>query len=383
MKSQINISRSALIHNITTIRKHLPKKTKIMSVVKANAYGHGLDLVARVLEDHTDAYAVYHFESALELLEYTRKPILVLGGVNGAGEARLAVHEGLECAVYQVEQLQQLKVASAALQKRAKIHFSTNTGLNREGLSFKAYRTLFATAMNQPNIFEIKGVYSHFANIEDTSDPVYARYQLNFFHEKFVDYARRYTRSNTLDFHISATSGIMVHEQHRGSEEWPHGIVRPGIGLYGLYPSKALELQYQPKGFDLQPVLSLHSRVRNLFTIAAGESVSYGLTWTATRETVCATIPTGYSDGISRKFSNLGKVLINGNFCPILGRQAMNLIVVDVSHLPKVQLGDEVVFLGRQGGKQITADYLADLFGTINYEITTALDRALPRILVD
>ena len=383
MKSQITISRSALIHNITTIRKHLPKGTKIMSVVKANAYGHGLKPVAETLDARTDSFAVYHFETAQELLNYTRRPILVLGGVNGRGEAFLAVHDGLECGVYHGDQLRLLAEASRETGKPAKIHFSTNTGLNREGLSFKAYRELFATAMHQPEVFEVKGVYSHFANIEDTSDPGYAKYQVNFFHEKFVDYARRYVRSTPLDFHLSATSGIMVYEQHRGSEEWQHGIVRPGIGLYGLYPSKALELQYQPKGFDLRPVLSLKSQVRNVFTIGAGESVSYGLTWTATRETVCATIPTGYSDGISRKFSNLGKVLINGEFCPILGRQAMNLIVVDISHLPKVQLGDEVVFLGRQGTKQITADYLADLFGTINYEITTALDRALPRILVD
>ena len=383
MKSQIRISRSALIHNIQTIRHVLPERTKIMAVVKANAYGHGLELVAKTLEPYTDAFAVYHFETAQELLDYTNKPILILGGVMGLGEAIFAVQENLECAVYQAEQFSLLQEASRTVGKPARIHFSTTTGLNREGLSFKAFRELFATAMNQPDFFVIKGVYSHFANIEDTSDPSYAKAQIEIFREKFVDYASRYVRADTIDFHLSSTAGVMVYEQHHSGHAWHHQMVRPGLDLYGLYPSKQLELEYRPKGFVLRPVLTLSSHVRNVFDIKAGESVGYGLTYTATRDTRCATIPLGYSDGIFRKFSNVGKVLINGEFCPVIGRQAMNITVFDVSHLPNVQIGDEVVFIGSQGDRRISAEYLADLFGTINYEIVTALDRSLPRILVD
>ena len=384
MKSTVKISRSALIHNITTIRRHLPKQTKIMSVVKANAYGHDLEMVTRVLEEYTDSYAVYHFETALELHRYTEKPILILGGVNSPEEAQLAVFNELECAVYQPDQFALLKKASLNTGIPANIHFSTNTGLNREGLTPSLFRELFSVAIKQPRVFRVRGVYSHFANIEDTSDPSYAEMQVERFHTQFVRFAKGFGEATAVDFHLSSTAGIMAYEQHwQKSKTFRHTLVRPGIGLYGLYPSKQLELEYAAQGFTFQPVLSLVSQVRNVFKIAAGEAVSYGCTWTATRETVCATIPVGYSDGISRKFSNLGKVLINGEFCPVLGRQAMNLCVVDVSHLPQVKIGDEVVLLGSQGARRITAEYLAELFGTINYEITTNLDRSLKRVLVD
>lgn len=372
MKSQVFISRPNLEHNIRTIRNYIHPRTKIMSVVKAGAYGHGLDQVAPILDPLTDYFAVYHFESALELQQYTDKSILVLGSA-GSHELMQAIGTNIMISVFSIPSLQEIISVAKNNQTTFTIHLSTNTGLNREGLDKEEFEEGISLILENQDCIRLQGVYSHFANIEDTSDPSYAQMQIKRF-EWFKKYSKQHLNED-VEFHISSTAGTMVYEKDLGISD----IVRPGLGLYGMYPSRYLELEYKPKGFELKPVLEWRTTIRKVGTIQAGESVSYGCTWTATRETKFATIPIGYSDGLPRKFSNIGYVLIQGQKCPILGREAMNLHVVDVSHLDSPAIGQEVVIIGRQRDQSISAESLADLFGTINYEVTTAINRSLER----
>jgi alanine racemase len=378
MRAVIEISKENLIHNIQSIKKNLHPDTQIMSVVKQNAYGHGLQVVAETIDKYTDYFAVYHFEEAIELQVFTQKPILILGGVNSYPEAVVGIQSNFHCSVYCFEQLMHIEKASRDIKQKAKIHFSVNTGLNREGFLYKEFKRAFTYAINKCEFFEIDGMYSHFANIEDTSDRSYSDIQIENF-GKFVDYTRPYKYYlENFKTYLSSTAGIMVYEKKFGHSK----IVRPGIGLYGMYPSKQLELEYKSQGFELKPVLKLKTQIRNIFVINPGDPVSYGCTWVATTETRVATIPVGYGDGLLRKVSNIGKVLIHGQYCPILGRQAMDIMVVDITHLKNQEIGDEVVIIGSQGDKNISPEYIADLCGTINYEITTQLDRSLSRRLI-
>lgn len=387
MKSYIEISKSALIDNITTIRNYIHPNTKIMSVVKANAYGHGLHQVVPVLESKTDMYAVYHIETAITLNYMTPKPILILGSICNQDECDVAVNEGFHISIYTLKQLEMVIQSSKKIGKTAYIHLNVNTGLNREGLAWyqfgmedrKPFNTVFHKAMDNREHIRIAGLYSHFANIEDTMNPAKAKEQIKRF-QQFIDYTKIFIiEPKPILTHMSATSGLMLYDKATGK----YDIVRPGLGLYGMYPSEYLKINFSQNGFKLKPVLTWKTSVRQVQTIEAGEAVSYGCTWKATQRTKIATIPIGYSDGLSRKFSNIGEVLIHGFRCPILGRQAMNLHVVDVSRISDVQEGDEVVILGKQFKEEITAEELADKFGTINYEITTAISPILKRTLVE
>jgi alanine racemase len=373
MKSIVEISKSALLNNFIQLSNYVHHSTKIMSVVKANAYGHGLMQVVTVLDQHTDEFAVYHLEEAIQVRKFTQKPILVLGGIQSKEDVEAANLFRLSISVFDTFQA---NLISKHTTSPVKIHISCNTGLNREGLSLLEFKRFIAFITDDKNI-NLVGIYSHFANIEDTDNPEMAISQQKRFDKFKLNLNRRIT-NNVVSCHLSSTAGIMVYEKNYGI----HSLVRPGIGLYGMYPSKSLELQYA-KTIQLQPALTWKTKVARVFTIQNGESVSYGCTWTANRETTCATIPVGYSDGLDRKFSSIGRVLINGQFCQVLGRVAMNLHVVDVSHLPNPQIGDEVVIIGSQKNNQITAEQIADITGTINYEVTTRIERSLPRILVD
>lgn len=180
-----------------------------------------------------------------------------------------------------------------------------------------------------------------------------------------------------LDTHISATSGLMVYEKDTGM----NSIVRVGIGGYGLWPSEPLKRNYMKKGFELKPVLAWKTQVAQVKTLAAGMTIGYGLTHTTQRETRIALVPQGYADGFPRTLSGTGMVLIGGRRCPVLGRVSMNMFVVDATAVPEVREGDEVVIIGEQGDKSISAQEVAERSVTINYEATTRISPLLPRII--
>jgi alanine racemase len=282
---------------------------------------------------------------------------------------------GCELTVYDTERLSLLETASQKSGKPARIHVKIDAHLGRQGILLSDLDPFITTLQQYPDVV-LAGVYSHFANIEDTDDISHAKKQISGLQEaadRFRSYG--YTSVQT---HISSTSGLLVHDQH-STENF---LVRIGLGLYGLYPSEALSLRYGDK-LTLKPVLRWVSHLAQTKWLPEGYTVGYGLTYTTQEPTNLAIVPQGYSDGLDRGLSNNGTVLVHGKHCPILGRVAMNMVAISVSHIPNPKAGDEVVLLGMQADHHLTAEEIAERLDTINYEVVTRISPLLPRLIVD
>jgi alanine racemase len=255
-----------------------------------------------------------------------------------------------------------------------RIHIACDAHLGREGFLEADLLKVFRAARTLPFV-AITGMYGHFANIEDTNNFTHAQKQIEAY-ARMREIARKAGYEN-LDTHLSATSGLLAYEKSAGI----NSIVRIGIGMYGLWPSEHLEFFYG-KDILLRPVLSWKSHVAQVKALPAGSTVGYGLTYMAKKDIRIALIPQGYADGYPRTLSNKGAVLIRRELAPVIGRVSMNMFVVDVSHVPNVKEGDEVVLIGAQGSKNLPVEELARASGTINYEATTRISHLLPRVIV-
>jgi alanine racemase len=371
--SFIRLSRQALSSNIERFRSVLQPRTKLCAVVKANAYGHGLAEVASALDPLVDVFMVDDIDEFRSLRRYSQKPTIVNGFVDAQHVAEICSQHGSMC-VFDVAHLEEVATKARERGIIAPIHLAVDALLGREGILPDQLTSTLQRISAQPNL-SLLSVYGHFANIEDTLDPSHARRQIELF-DSVVTHVRQLSRG--VASHISATSGILAYEQRRGSNE----LVRLGIGTYGMWPSEDLRRVYAPALGQLQPCLTWVTHVAQVKTLPAQHPVGYGLSYVTNRPTRVALIPQGYSDGYDRGLSNLGHVLLTGQRCPVIGRVAMNMFIIDVSHLPQVWRGDEVVLLGQQGSECISAEELAQRIGTINYEVTTRISPLLPRILV-
>lgn len=371
--SYIEISQKNLLHNAKLFRGLVRPDTRIVGVIKANAYGHGQNEVAQALEPAVDYFQVDDFLELRLLRRVTHLPVLVLGYVS-KNELEPAIKLNGTLAVYDLERLAMIEKIGKRRRKKVPIHVKIDAELGRQGL-VKSEWPRFIAALKRCRWVRLDALYSHFANIEDTSDFSHAQKQLDSF-KKAVE---QFQRAGFTDFatHQSASSGVLVYEQGNGSNR----IVRPGLSIYGMWPSEDLRKRFESQEMALRPVLRWVSHVAQVKKLPKGHSIGYGLTFVTPKPMKVAVIPQGYSDGYDRGFSNKAEVLINGKRCRVLGRVAMNMFVADVSHLPKVKLEDEVVLLGEQGKERITAEELADIIGTINYEITTRITPLLPRII--
>lgn len=373
--SYIELSKKNLIHNATVLRSLVGKKKKFVAVVKANAYGHGEREVVKILEPYVDYFQVDDVDELARVRKITKKPILVLGYVAKA-ELSQAMKFGCELAVYSLEQARDMNDQARKLGVRQKVHIAIDAHLGREGVMPKDAKAFFATLKDMKSLNAV-GMYAHFANIEDTTNPSHAKKQMKAF-DTCVAIAKASGFKNIMT-HISATSGLLVYE---AKGKGAYDMVRVGVGLYGMWPSEHLEYLYQKTKVRLMPVMTWKSRVALVKTLPAGHTVGYGLTYMTKKDTKIAVIPQGYSDGYSRALSSKGEVLIHGTRCRVLGRVAMNMFVVDVSHVSGVTLEDEVVLLGKQDDAEITAEEIGEKSGTINYEVTTRVSPLLGRKVV-
>lgn len=370
--SYVEINKKNLLHNIGQFRNAVSKEIKIMSVIKANAYGHGQNEVAKILEKHTDAFMVNSFGEFEALRKVSKKKTFVLGYV-GETDLPQAIKLGCILSVFSLEHLKLIEKAGAKLKKTQEVHLVVDAHLGREGVLFSELPTFF-TYMQKCKYVKLTGMYAHFANIEDTDNFTHAEKQISTY-GMAVNLAKEFGFKN-LQTHISATSGIMIYEKGLGI----NSLVRLGIGLYGFWPSEYLQYLFKNK-ITLKPVLSWKTKIAQVKTLPAGATVGYGLTYLTKKKTKIAVIPQGYSDGFDRKLSNKGEVLIGGKRCKILGRVMMNMFVVDVNHLKDVKAEDEVVLIGIQGKNAITAEDIAEKIGSINYEVIARLNPLLPRVI--
>ncbi len=371
--SYIEISKKNLIHNIKQFKHVLNKKVKIIAVVKSNAYGHGDKEIVKITNSYIDYFQVDSIEEAERVRSVTQKPIFIFGYLNSDGIKR-AIHMKAIIGVFDFLQLLKINQIASSLNKEAKVHLAIDSYLGREGIMPEQVEKVIKELKNLKHII-LDGVYSHFANIEDTMNFSHAQKQIDTY-SKCVDIFREsgYKKINT---HISATSGILVYEKNKNL----HDIVRLGIGLYGLWPSDHLEY-LNKKNIKLKPVLKWVTHIAQIKVLPANYPIGYGLTYITKKKTTIAVISQGYADGLSRALSNSGEVLIKGKKAKILGRVAMNMVVVDVSNIKKVEQNDEVVLLGIQGKNKINAEDIAKKSNTINYEIVTKISSLLPRFVI-
>ncbi len=370
--SEIQISIESLLKNVRALKAICPDEADFIAVVKGNAYGHGLAPIVEVLEPVVDGFQIDDVEELQELRKHTSKRALVLGYVP-CSALEEAVRLGGELAIYDVQRLPELQRIAEDLGVRPKLHLKLDALLGRQGLLPDDVPAFLHRLAEFPGL-DVIALYGHFANIEDTTDLTHANAQVDIFnkvHSSLVS-----AGLSQLSRHLSATSGLMVYEPSvRGNN-----LVRVGVGLYGLYPSASLA-RTQAR-LELEPVMRWTSHLAQVKFLPAGHPVGYGLTFVTWRPTLIGIVPQGYSDGYDRGLSNAGEVLIHGKRCPIVGRIAMNMFAVDLTHAPEAKAEDEVVLLGDQGSDRITAEELAARLGTINYEVVTRVSPLLPRLLL-
>jgi alanine racemase len=371
--SYIELSKKNLIHNIEQFRSLAKKGTEFSAAIKGNAYGHGQNLIAKILEPYVDYFQIDSVEE-LKLLRKVSKKKTFLFGYAQKSNLRKAVKLGCILSVFSFEQLFTLSAIAKSVNIIQEIHLPVDAYLGREGFLLNELPEVFKE-IKKCKFIKLTGIYAHFANIEDTNNFTHAKKQIKEY-QKAVKLAKNFGFQN-LQTHISATSGLLVYEKNKGI----NSLVRLGIGVYGLWPSEHIKYLYKNK-IELKPVLYWKTKIAQIKILPAGRTVGYGLSYMTYEETKIAIIPQGYADGFDRGLSNKGEVLIAGTSCKILGRVSMNMFVVDVSHLAKIKIEDEVVLLGRQGKLEITAEEMAKRIDTINYEITTRISALLPRVII-
>jgi len=371
MLTWIEIDASAIGKNLDAFRSVVTPGTAVMAVVKANAYGHGIEVVAPIAAQHADWLGVNNLEEGLAVRDLgIEKPVAILGHTEIdrldyviSGEFRQVLYR------------QDIAVALSRFAKErsttARIHLKVETGTHRQGVALGNLESFVEELLALSNL-EIEGVYTHFANIEDTLDPTFAQFQIDEFRRALSIVKEAGARPSWI--HASATSGALLYP------ETGFNMIRVGIGTYGIWPSRETQLAARERGrrITLTPALSWKTRIAQIKTISPGEFVGYGLTYQANHPMKIAILPIGYYDGYDRKLSNSGRVLVGGQAVPVIGRVMMNMIAIDVTDVD-VKPDDEVVLIGRQGKAEIRAEELAEKIGTIAYEVVSRINPGIPR----
>ncbi|MFW6230118.1 MAG: alanine racemase [Halanaerobium sp.] len=365
----IEIDLDALENNYKFIRSKIDKKTKIAAVVKANAYGHGAVKVSKKLAQlGVEYFCVGSPDEGIELREAgIKKPILVLAEVL-ASQYEDIIKGNLIQTAASIKTLNDLNQAGIKAEKMIKIHLKFDTGMGRIGFLPEELPEIFQFARKLKNI-KIEGVFTHFARA-DEKDKEFSYLQLQKF--KTVLAKIRAAGFKLPALHMANSAAVI------DLKESYFDLVRPGIMLYGLLPSAQLNEEA-----DLKPLLTFKTKIVQLRTLPAGSAVSYGSTYKTDSKEKLAVLPIGYKDGYPRLLSNRGEVLIRGQRAPIRGRVCMGQTIVSVDRIKDVEVGDEVVLIGRQGNEKISAADIAELCGTINYEIVCNLSERLEKIYFD
>lgn len=363
------IDLDAIEHNIDLVKDKIGNETKLLLVIKADAYGHGSVELAKTFGEKADYFAVAEMNEALEL-RYAgiKKPILILG-YTSPNLFKTALENDITLTMFQPEAIEKLSKEAVNAGKTAKIHFAVDTGMSRIGFSVTENSAdEAAKAAKLPGIF-VEGIFSHFA----TADGVDKRPSMEQRekYDKFI--AMLKDRNVEIPIkHINNSAGILEFDKY-------YDMAREGIILYGLYPSKEVEEELGER-FKLCPAMELITHISHIKELEANRGISYGFTYVTDHKMRVATIPVGYADGYPRALSNKGEVLIHGKRCKILGRVCMDQMMVDISDVPEAEIEDKVVLVGRDGNEFIPVEELADAAYSFNYEFVCGIARRVPRV---
>jgi alanine racemase len=363
----VEINRPAFEHNIKSIKSCLKKKTKFLAVVKANAYGHmSVPLSKLALKNGAYALGVSSIEEGIELRKNgIGSKILVLGSVYPLVNFEAFLKYELIPTISSRTSFEELVKTAIKSKKKAHFHLKIDTGMGRIGLSTaNALKLIDLISLNKNVVLD--GIYTHFS--VSGTDKKYTGKQLKKFNTVVA-----YAREKGLKFIAHAANSAAILRNYASNLD----MVRPGLMLYGMYPFHGSR-----KLIKLKPVLSWKTKVVFIKKSAKNTDISYSRTFTTKRNSVIATLPVGYADGYLRKFSNKAEVLIRGKRCSVIGRVTMDMIMVDVTDVKDVSTGDEAVLIGAQGKEKIRVEELANIAGTINYEITCGISYRVPRVIV-
>ncbi|NQV89766.1 MAG: alanine racemase [Parcubacteria group bacterium] len=375
-RTWIEISERALSHNISSLSELLEKNARFCAVVKANAYGHGLLEVAQIAgRCDVNTFAVDQIDDALILRERFPSALILVLGYTMFDRFLEAIQNDIHITLYDKEGVEHAEKVARGLAKTFKIHLKIETGTSRQGVMLDDVADIARTIVRS-NAVTVIGASTHFANIEDSGNPQFATLQFSRFQEAVEILSSHGINPELL--HCACSAAIILYpETHLN-------MVRAGISMYGLWSSDLVQTTVRnlSGGCDLQPVLSWKTRIAQIKSLPMGTAVGYGLTEVLKRSGRIAVLPVGYYDGYDRSLSSCGEVLVKGYRCKVIGRVCMNMMMVDVSHVPNIQKEDEVILIGTDGRHRVTADELAQKAGTISYELISRINSQLPRVVI-
>ncbi len=383
--SSIELSESALRRNFRFLKENIGQGVKFSSVIKGNAYGHGIrefiPMAERCGIDHFSVFSAA--EAYVALRSLTRKSNILIMGDLGEGAVEWAIENNISFYVFGTARLLEAVEKAKKLKAKAGVHLELETGLNRTGLEGKELLDAVEIIRNNPDKIAVEGVCTHFAGAESSSNYLRIQSQMRIFNQHC-----EWLKNQNIEVglrHTACSAAAFVYP------ESVMDMVRFGISQYGFWPSKETEMHYllqdchDKKAVSRDPlrrVIKWKSRVMSIKDVARGEFVGYGNTYMTTRKERLAVVPIGYSDGFNRNLSNLGHVLVRGRRAPVVGVVNMNAMMINVTEIPGVDVGDEVVIVGKQNRMQISVGSFSDMTRYMNYEILVRLPGETPRIVV-
>jgi len=357
-------------HNLRQVRAAVGPDVKIMGVVKADAYGHGAKAVSKsLLHAGADCLAVASLEEAVELRDAGVDTEILILGFTQTGWVSDVVAGGFIQTVYHLGLARALSAEAVRQNKTARVHLKIDTGMSRIGVNPESALHLIREISSLEAV-ELEGLYTHFSCADEPDDEI-TEQQLDRF--KILEGVLEENNIKIPVLHAANSAALLKYPATRLD------MVRPGIVLYGLAPSTAMKT---PE-FQFKPVMTIKSTIVELKTVPPGTRVSYGGTFVTERPTRLATLPAGYADGFSRKLSNRGRVLVNGREAPIVGNVCMDFMMVDVTDVPGVKVDDDAVLVGSHGEREISMDEIAEITGTINYEVASLIGKRVHRVFVN
>lgn len=381
--SYIEISKSALKNNLQYLKKRIGPETRFSSVIKGNAYGHSIELFVPLAEES----GIRHFGSfsadeALRAYQVkSNESGLMIMGFLDNDEIGWAIEHDIEFFVFEMDRLFAAAEASKKIGKPARVHIELETGMYRTGFEEEELEEVANFILDNGEFFKIEGICTHYAGAESVANYLRVINQIKTFRQRSGLLKRKGIEPAYL--HTACSAAALNYKDSIMD------MVRFGISQYGFWPNQETFMQNILKEGKknvrdpLQSILTWKSKVMSLKIVDAGNFIGYGTSYMANRRTKIATVPIGYSHGFGRNLSNLGIVLIRGKRASVLGVVNMNMIVVDVTSIPGVQKGDEVVIIGKQKREQITVSSFSELSNRVNYEMLTRLPMYLPRIVVE
>lgn len=369
-RSWVEVDTEKLVSNLITCKSILPSKSEIMAVVKADAYGHGDVIVAKKLEEAgVNLFAVSNLNEAILLRESNIHGEIVILGYTPVDMAELLCDYNITQTIISEEYAQKLYKSTS---RKIKCQIAVDTGMNRIGISTDNITNCIDWIHKCTKMFNVNGIFTHLsvADSEIVTDIEFTQKQIL----KFQDVVTGIRKLNLQYIHCLNSAGALYYKDFIGCD---NPIVRLGIILYGLSPNINNKIPD-----NLSPILTWKTVVSMVKKVKKGDFIGYGRSYKVPDEILVATLPTGYADGYSRFNSNKGYVLIKGEKAPIVGKICMDQMMVDVTNIPDVSLGDEVILIGKSGKEQITTDDMAAMIGTIGYEIVCNISKRVERVYI-